>query len=323
MRLLITGGAGFIGTNCALHFLPLADKIFILDSFNRPSSAKNADFLVKQSGKIIIAKGDVRDFAVVKKLAAKADVILHLAAQVAVTTSIKDPQADFETNTVGSFNVLDAVRQYNPKAIVLYASTNKVYGSLESVAVDRKKGVDETTPIDLYSPYGCSKGAADLYFLDYHRTFGLKTMVFRQSCIYGPHQYGVEDQGWLAYFVLQLLKERPITIYGSGRQVRDLLYVDDLVKLYKLAVRKIELVKGQVFNIGGGIANSLSIRSAIGILEKKLKVRADLKQGLKRLGDQDYFVSNNTKAKKSLGWAPETSIEEGLDRLIEWCRNQP
>ena len=320
MKMLITGGAGFIGANATLGFLNQVEKIYVYDNFSRITSEINARFLAKQSSKIRIIEGDVKDFVKLKDLVKKVDIVLHLAGQVAVTNSLKDPKADFDTNLIGSFNVLEAARRFNPKITLLYASTNKVYGNLSKIKIDKQKGIDETTPIDLYSPYGCSKGAADLYFLDYYRSYGIKTVVFRQSCIYGPWQYGLEDQGWLAFFALQIINKKPITIFGNGKQVRDLLYIYDLIKLYRLVVEQVDKAKGNAFNVGGGPENSLSLLQAISLLEKQIGQKAKLSFGPKRLGDQDYFASNNNKAKKLLSWRPEIFVKNGLDKLTSWCQ---
>jgi CDP-paratose 2-epimerase len=319
MKLLITGGAGFIGTNVAEYFLPRADSIVILDNFHRPTSRQNAAYLKKLSPQISIIEGTILDATLVESLVKSADVVIHLAAQVAVTTSLTDPQTDFDINVRGTFVVLEAIRKVNPSATLLYSSTNKVYGDLANVKVDKQHGIAETTPIDLYSPYGCSKGAADLYCLDYARSFGLKTVVLRQSCIYGPHQYGVEDQGWLAFFVLQFLRRQPITVYGTGDQVRDLLAVQDLVKLYELAIDQIELTKGQVFNVGGGPTNATSVTQALQLIEKLSGHSVPISHTTQRLGDQDYFVADTSKAQKLLGWEPKMGYETGLKELVEWC----
>jgi CDP-paratose 2-epimerase len=318
MRLLITGGAGFIGTNAVSFFLPKAKKIYVLDNFFRPTSKKNAKYLKALSNKIEVIESDLKNRPLLNRLVKKTNTIIHLAAQVAVTSSLKDPYNDFLINALGSVNLLESVRENNPNLTLIYASTNKVYGDLKKTKINRAKGISESTPIDLFSPYGCSKGAADLYFLDYARSFSLKTVVFRQSCIYGPHQYGIEDQGWLAYFALRIKENKPITIFGTGKQVRDLLYVNDLLKAYDMAITKIKKTKGQVFNIGGGPDNALSLFEAIAVLEKKLNKKARLRFGPRRLGDQNYFVSDNTKIKKVLGWKPETSFNSGLDYLLAW-----
>ena len=320
MKILITGGAGFIGTNAAQFFLPEAEKIIVLDNFLRPTSKKNADYLKKLSAKIEIYPESILNTSLLEKLSSKVDVIIHLAGQVAVTTSLDSPQNDFEINAVGSFSLLECVRKYNPKAVIVYASTNKVYGDLEEVKINKKKGVDESTPVDFYSPYGCSKGAADMYMRDYSRSFGLKTVVFRQSCIYGPWQYGVEDQGWLAFFTRQILNENIITIFGNGKQVRDLLYVDDLLKAYSFAIEKIHEIRGEVFNIGGGPENALSLVEAIDKLEAVSGKKAKVSFGKKRIGDQDFFVSNNNKLGKKLDWKVNIKVDDGLSRMMKWCK---
>ncbi|HCC84351.1 MAG TPA: CDP-paratose 2-epimerase [Candidatus Pacebacteria bacterium] len=321
MRLLITGGAGFIGTNTVEGFLQSAEKITVLDNFYRPTSRKNATYLTKLSPKISLIEGSVLDQKLINQLVSQADAVIHLAAQVAVTTSLTNPQIDFDINVKGSFMVLEAVRQFRPEIPVIYSSTNKVYGDLVGQKIDRRHGVAETVPIDLYSPYGCSKGSADLYFLDYARSFGLKTVVLRQSCIYGEHQFGIEDQGWLAFFVLQHLRRQPITIYGTGKQVRDLLQVKDLVQLYRLVIQKIDQVAGQVFNVGGGVANSTSINQALAEIQTLVGWKTPLTSAAKRLGDQDYFVADIRQAKRLLGWQPTINYQPGLTQLVDWCRS--
>ncbi|MFA6005949.1 MAG: GDP-mannose 4,6-dehydratase [Patescibacteria group bacterium] len=320
MKLLITGGAGFIGVNTALHFLNRASSITIFDNFFRPTSSVNAQFLKKKSSKIKIVEGDVRDEKKIADEVKQADAIIHLAGQVAVTTSLTDPATDFSINVLGSFNVLESARKYNPHATLLYSSTNKVYGDLSKVDIDKHTGIDENTPIDLYSPYGCSKGSADLYFLDYARSFGMNTIVFRQSCIYGPHQYGVEDQGWLAFFALQFLRHKPITVYGTGEQVRDLLFVEDLAEGYEKALQQGPKIAGQVFNFGGGPQNSVSINEAINHLAQIFGYTVPLTYDKKRLGDQDYFVADTRKAERTLGWKAKTGYQSGLKTMIDWCK---
>lgn len=231
------------------------------------------------------------------------DVVFHLAAQTAVTASIKDPQRDFQTNVVGTFNLLESIRINNPKAILVYASTNKVYGP-------------QGRALDFETPYGCSKGAGDQYVLDYCRTYDLKTVVFRQSCIYGPHQFGNEDQGWVAWFVTAALQNKKITIYGDGKQIRDILYVDDLFAAWDTAVRKINQVKGLAFDIGGGVKNKISLLELVAILEKELGRKIKIKFAPKRLGDQDIFVSDNLLAKKLLGFKPKKRKEALLLRPL-------
>ncbi len=333
MNLLITGGVGFIGTNCALFFhSKLKYDITIVDNFSRPGVEKNAEFLRKQIPSLKIIDADINHTEKYVSALKKADVIIHLAGQTAVTTSIKDPVADFKTNVEGGFKLLEAVRIHNPHAILLYSSTNKVYGDLlnHQVAQNKSKkryddlchphGITEDEQLNFISPYGCSKGTLDLYMQDYARTYNLKTVVFRQSCIYGPHQIGVEDQGWLAHFTKQYLHNKPLTIFGDGYQVRDLLYVDDLLEAYALAVENIDKTTGQAFNIGGGVDNSYSLLQVIDILEKKTKTQIPLTFQAERLGDQKYFVSGNTKMRNILGWEAKTQFMNGLDELLSWQR---
>jgi CDP-paratose 2-epimerase len=249
-----------------------------------------------------------------------------------VTTSIADPQLDFRSNIMGGFNLLEAVRQFNPQAILLYSSTNKVYGNLSSHTMKENQilkryedpshpqGYDEQEKIDFISPYGCSKGSTDLYFQDYARIFGLSTVVFRQSCIYGPFQIGVEDQGWVAHFAKQYLFKKPITIFGNGMQVRDLLYVEDLIQAYDLAIKNIAKVKGMAFNIGGGVSNSFSILQTINILEQITHNQVKVSFSEERLGDQKIYISANRKIRDLLGWEPKMSFKDGIIHLLDWQR---
>lgn len=276
MRILITGGAGFIGINLADHHLAAGDDVVVFDDLSRAGTRDNLAWLhARHPAGLLVVEGDVRDFAtVVDATPANVDRVYHLAAQVAVTTSVVNPRLDFDTNALGTFNVLEAVRLTAPDAVVLYASTNKVYGGMEDVAVredharfayrDLPEGVDEERSLDFHSPYGCSKGCGDQYVRDYHRIFGLRTVVMRQSCIYGRRQFGVEDQGWLAHFCIAARLGRPISIYGNGKQVRDILWIDDLIAAYEAAARRIDFVAGRIYNIGGGARNSLSIWQEFG-----------------------------------------------------------
>jgi CDP-paratose 2-epimerase len=266
MKFLITGGAGFIGVHAANHFAK-AHSVHIVDNLSRRGTQANLDWL-KGEAKFSFAQIDIRDSKRLEEelMGFKPDAVIHLAAQVAVTTSVQDPRTDFEINALGTFNVLEAVRKHAPGAMVLYSSTNKVYGGMEEVRVelagDRYRyadlpfGVPETYPLDFHSPYGCSKGAADQYVRDYGRIYEFPTVVFRQSCIYGTRQFGVEDQGWIAWFTIASTLGRPITVYGDGKQVRDVLWVDDLIDAFSLAVDKIDRVRGEVFNMGGGRSGS-------------------------------------------------------------------
>ena len=331
---LITGGAGFIGINYAARLLERGDKVTIFDNLSRAGTPRNIDWLKATYGDdaftLIVA--DVRSPEALLKPVAEADVVLHLAAQVAVTTSVLDPRMDFEVNALGTLNVLEAARQAPKKPVVIYSSTNKVYGDLEDVRVaegetsyylpDHPDGISEAQQMDFHSPYGCSKGTGDQYVRDYHRIFGLPTVVFRQSCIYGPHQYGIEDQGWVAWFVIAAVTGRPLTIYGDGKQVRDLLYVDDLLAAYDLAAEKIDQTAGQIYNIGGGPDHTLSIWKEFGpLLEKELGQEIPVAREDWRPGDQKVFVADIGKASRDFGWKPEVGVEAGIKKLFEWVRS--
>lgn len=332
-KILITGGAGFIGVNAVKRCIAEGHAVTVFDNLSRRGTDINVKFLEDNfKGKCQLVRGDIRsDMHALKELANSHDVILHLAAQVAVTTSVTDPRTDFEANALGTFNVLEAARLSSKRPAVLYASTNKVYGGLEHLPVvedekrvrfkDERAGVDESCPLDFHSPYGCSKGAADQYVRDYARLYGLKTVVFRQSCIYGPHQLGVEDQGWVAWFLIAAMFGRPVTVYGTGKQVRDLLYVDDLVDLYMKAIDKIETVSGEVFNIGGGMQNSLSLLEFLNVIDKDLKMPMKHSFSDWRPGDQPIFVSDNGKAKRLLKWEPQMDVRKGIVNLLAWLKD--
>ena len=327
----ITGGAGFIGSNYVDRLLKRKEKVIIFDNLSRAGARINIQWLKSTHGEksFQFIEGDVRDSALVTKEASHADVIIHLAAQVAVTTSVLKPREDFEINALGTFNVLEAARTSSRDPIFLYASTNKVYGGMDDVPVveestrwrylDLQFGCPETHPLDFHSPYGCSKGAGDQYVRDYARMYGLRTVVCRQSCIYGPRQFGVEDQGWLAWMVIAAVTGRQISIYGDGKQVRDVLYIDDLLDAYDAAIDNIEMVKGQVINLGGGPNNILSVWKEFGpILERQLGKLINVDQGDWRPGDQKVFVADIRKAERELGWKPKVGVREGVGRLFEW-----
>lgn len=332
MKVVITGGAGFIGTNSAVRFAK-DNQVVVIDNFSRYGVEKNAEFLIRYFPKIKVVKSNIEEPKTYEKFITAADVIIHLAGQTAVTTSIADPMLDFRSNLLGTINLLETARKHAPEAVLIYSSTNKVYGNLSDHRIIKnlkeKKyedgchpgGLDEDEKIDFISPYGCSKGASDFYFLDYARIYGLNTVVFRQSCIYGPHQIGVEDQGWIAHFAKQYIFDKPITIFGDGYQVRDLLFVNDLIDAYKLAIEKINRAKGQVFNIGGGITNAYSLLQVTERLKKITKNNVRLIFKKPRLGDQKYYVSSNKKLNKLLGWKPRTKFEDGLRKLITWQKN--
>ena len=333
-RILITGGAGFIGVNLAESLLAQGERVVVLDNLSRPGSEKNLAWLKNRfNRKLNFIQADIRDFRSVSKAINDVSTIYHLAAQVAVTGSVADPQTDFQINAAGTLNVLEAVRQNCPEAVLIFASTNKVYGELTRLDVSEKdnhyffpgfpNGVNEKVNLDFFSPYGCSKGAADQYVRDYSRIYGLKTIVFRQSCIYGPHQFGNEDQGWVAYLTLCALQNKEITIYGDGKQVRDILFVDDLVAAFELARVRAKKISGGIYNVGGGKENVFSLLELITWLKKELKKEIKHKFDVWRPGDQRVYVSDIRKAKKDLGWKPLVSKKEGLERLLSWLKVNP
>jgi CDP-paratose 2-epimerase len=280
---------------------------------------------------VLFVQADIRDAAATAAAVQGHDTIFHLASQVAVTTSVKDPRTDFEINALGTLNVLEAARLAARPPAVFFASTNKVYGGMEDVTVveqptryayrDMPAGVPENHLLDFHSPYGVSKGSADQYVRDYARIYGLKTVVFRQSCIYGPRQMGVEDQGWAAHFVIAAVMGRPITIYGDGKQVRDMLYIDDLVAAYLAALERINVVSGRIYNIGGGPANALSVWAEFGpLLERLTGNTIDVRRGDWRPGDQPVYISAIAKAEHELGWHPQVDVAEGIARLVAWVQ---
>ncbi len=330
-RILITGGAGFIGINTAAHFLKRGWRVSLLDNLSRRGADLNLKWLKKERAKFHFIKADVRyDQNILNREVARHDAVIHLAAQVAVTTSVADPRTDFETNTLGTFNVLEAARKAKTPPIILYSSTNKVYGDLEALKIKEQKkryelaalprGVPESQQLDFHSPYGCSKGAADKYVRDYARIYGIPTVVFRQSCIYGPNQFGVEDQGWVAWFIIALLSGRPITLYGNGKQVRDLLHIDDLSMLYECAIEKIATVRGEAFNIGGGPENTRSLLEFFDDMREKHGLNSKLPFAPIRPGDQKVFVSDNGKIRKYLGWKPKIRVTDGIPALVSWVK---
>ena len=330
-KYLVTGGAGFIGANYVDRLVRRGDDVVVYDNLSRPGSRHNLEWFRSEIGSdaFELIEADVRDADAIKHAVRGVDVVIHLAAQVAVTTSVEDPRHDFEVNALGTFNVVEAARRSGRDPIVIYASTNKVYGELEGSRVvedatryrlvDPAGGVAETQPLDLHSPYGCSKGAGDQYVHDYHRIFGLPTVVFRQSCIFGPRQFGIEDQGWVAWFVISAVLGRPITIYGDGKQVRDLLWVDDLLDAYDLAVESIDRTAGGVFNLGGGPENTLSVWSEFKpLLEAATGNPMEATFGDWRPGDQKIFVSDITRYGEHVGWRPAVGPAEGIRRLAVW-----
>ncbi len=328
-RVLIAGGAGFIGVNAARRFLQDGWDVFVWDNLSRPGAENNLHWL-QDFGPVHFSKVDIRDEKTVTEFfqQERYDLVLHCAGQVAVSTSLADPRYDLENNVLGTFNLLEAVRLFCPEALFIFASTNKVYGSLAGTAVverngryewaDRPEGISEEQPLDFYSPYACSKGAADQYVRDYSRIYGLATVCFRQSCIYGYRQFGMEDQGWVAWFLIAHALRRPITIFGDGKQTRDLLFIDDLIDAYCLAWQKRDKVAGQVYNVGGGPQNQYSVKQLIQWLEAEGGAPVEIGFAATRQGDQKVFVADVRKAFEDFGWRPSCSAEHGIRKLHRW-----
>ncbi|MCW8196172.1 NAD-dependent epimerase/dehydratase family protein [Proteobacteria bacterium 005FR1] len=330
--ILITGGAGFVGSNLAWRLAEEGRDIVILDSLQRPGVERNLEMLLNTFGnqQIKVELADIRDVSKVRKLVQNASQIYHFAAQVAVTTSLEAPREDFDVNLTGTLNILESMREMPSPPPLLFTSTNKVYGALDDIDLVRvdgryepaadffARGVSEQQALDFHSPYGCSKGAADQYVLDYARSYNLPAAVFRMSCVYGPHQFGTEDQGWVAHFLIQILKGNPITLYGDGNQVRDILFVEDLVEAMVLAQKKMPELAGRAFNMGGGAANSTSLLEIIHRIEHLTGRSCDYDFADWRLGDQRYYVSDTSLFQQLTGWKPRTDISTGLRRLYEW-----
>jgi CDP-paratose 2-epimerase len=330
---LVTGGAGFIGSNYVQRLVQRGEMVTVYDNLSRAGARRNVAWLEETFGKgaFRLIVGDLRDSDLLTESAKEADVIVHLAGQVAVTTSVTNPRDDFEANALGTFNALEAARLSERNPIFIYASTNKVYGGMDDVELveeatrwrykDLLEGCPETQPLDFHSPYGCSKGTGDQYVRDYHRIYGLNTVVMRQSCIYGPRQFGVEDQGWLAWMMIAAVTGRPITIYGDGKQVRDVLHVNDLLDAYDTAIDKIDKAKGHVYNVGGGLRNVLAVWTEFGpILERLLGREVEVARADWRPGDQRVFYADFSKARLELGWEPKIDLEEGLELLFDWVQ---
>lgn len=333
-NVLITGGAGFIGSNLAHLLLNEGHRVTIYDNISRYGCEANLGWLRQSHGQneFRIIVDSVTNFDALCRAVEGVDRIYHLAGQVAVTTSVQNPRYDFENNALGTFNTLEAARMVGNNPIFIYASTNKVYGRMENVEVveeatryqyaDQSFCVSETQPLDFHSPYGCSKGIGDQYTRDYARIYGLRTVVMRQSCIYGYRQFGLEDQGWVAWFIIAALKGRPITIYGNGKQVRDVLFVNDLLNAYEAAVQNIDIAAGQIYNIGGGKNNTISIWAEFGtLIEEQIGRKIQVRYGDWRPGDQPIYISDIRKAENEIGWQPRVSIHEGVINLLEWIRN--
>ncbi len=331
MKILITGGCGFIGSNLASYFSKTND-ITVFDSLARKGSEKNLAYLKSAvyAKKIRFVKGLITDTVLIAKLVEETDVILHLAAQVAVTSSIAHPRDDFKINLLGTFNLLESVRRSKNKPLIIYSSTNKVYGEIAGSCYQERKaryedtthpdGIVEDQPLDFFTPYGCSKGGADSYVRDFGRIYNLPTVVFRKSCIYGARQFGTEDQGWVAHFARKALLGETITIYGNSKQVRDLLYIDDLIRLYELVIenhfKNKHKFRGEVFNVGGGAKNAYSLLEIILLLENILKRKVPTRFNMERTGDQKVYISNIEKARKYFNWSPKITIEHGLNKLV-------
>jgi CDP-paratose 2-epimerase len=330
MKIIITGGAGFIGSNAASRYLRRGFDVVLVDNLGRVGVEKNLDWLRSQ-GPLDFVREDIRNGEELARLFHQhrdANQVLHLAAQVAVTTSVVDPREDFEINALGTFNVLEAMRRAKMTAPILYSSTNKVYGEMTEVGVVEKNGrygyqslpfgVPEDRILDFHSPYGCSKGAADQYVIDYHRIYGLRTIVFRQSCIYGFRQFGAEDQGWVAWFMIASQLGRPITIYGDGKQVRDILFIDDLLNAYDAAFAAGDQAVGKAYNVGGGPDNVLSLLELVKYIEKRRGEKLPYAFCDWRPGDQKCFVSDIRRVERELGWTPATGCQQGLEQLYDW-----
>jgi CDP-paratose 2-epimerase len=338
MKYLITGGCGFLGSNIASEILKRGDELIVFDSLYRFGSYQNKEWLETQ-GEFTFIHGDIRNTNDVERTIKthKPDVIYHLAGQVAMTTSIVDPRMDFEVNVGGSFNLLNAVRLYSPESTIIYSSTNKVYGDLEQFTyeetqtrykcIEKPNGFDESVNLDFHSPYGTSKGSADQYMLDFARIYGLKTVVFRHSSMFGGRQFATYDQGWIGWFTQQAInikngtQKEPFTISGNGKQIRDIAHAEDMVALYLKASVKIDSIKGQAFNVGGGIQNSSSLLELFGFLEKELDIKMEYIELPVRESDQKIFVADLTKAKELIGWEPKVSKEEGIRKMIEWVKH--
>ncbi len=334
-RVLISGGAGFIGVNAADAYLRKGWKVSVLDNLSRKGTDKNLKWL-RSRGPVEFIKGDLSNEKTAQRWVHERrnglKMVLHLAAQVAVTTSVTDPRSDFEMNALASFNLLEAVRKSGKKPFTLYTSTNKVYGGMETVKIRRKKdryeyanrprGITENDPLDFHSPYGCSKGAADQYFRDYHRIYGIPTVVFRQSCIYGPHQQGNEDQGWVAHFMKAAQANKGVTLFGDGRQVRDVLYVEDLVKAFDVAYRKRGKSAGRIYNMGGGPSNTVSLLELLDWIGDRRGKKVSVKKKGWRPGDQRVYISSVDKIRRELGWKPETRAKAGFEKLWTFLKSR-
>jgi CDP-paratose 2-epimerase len=338
-RALITGGAGFIATNVADRLLRDGWSVRLFDNLSRAGVERNIEWLTSEhpgvdghgAPRIELVVGDVRDAAAVQRAVSGVARVFHFAAQVAVTTSLVDPLLDFEVNARGTLNLLEAIRALETRPSLLFTSTNKVYGHLDDLClrsrstryepedeIVARRGISEHRPLDFHSPYGCSKGAAEQYVLDYARTFGVPATVFRMSCIYGPHQFGTEDQGWVAHFIIQALAQRPLSLFGDGMQVRDVLFVEDLVDAMMRAHDQIDRVRGQAFNIGGGRSSTVSLLELIDLIAQVIETKPRYRLEPWRTADQRYYVSDTTKFRQISGWQPRVPVVDGVQRLASW-----
>ena len=349
MKILITGGCGFLGSNLASYFLNNKNQVYIIDSLERKGALINLNWLKSQSGnqQLVFFKSDIVNTNAINsffKQNAPFDFICHVAGQVAMTTSINNPRKDFETNALGTFNILESAREFSPKSLIAYSSTNKVYGDLdwvETIEDDKrykykneiyKNGLAENIPLDFTTPYGCSKGSADQYVKDWAKVYGMKTVIFRHSSIYGGRQFASENQGWIGWFCLKALEQKiattnnkeikPFTISGTGKQVRDVLHAKDLVDLYYCAYKNKEYLNGEIFNIGGGYKNSLSLIELFDFLKNELSlIELKFTKIKRRISDQDCFVADINKSKKILNWSPTISYKQGIREMISWSKN--
>ncbi len=332
--ILITGGSGFVGSNIADSFLSDGHEVIVYDNLSRPGVEQNLGWLQERHGARVHASlADLRDGASLREAARDARAVIHLAAQTAVTTSLADPLDDFEVNARGTINLLEAVRATGRRVPVIFASTNKVYGCLEALemaeATDRyvpadervrARGIGEDQPLDFHTPYGCSKGVADQYVLDYARSYGLPAAVLRMSCIYGPRQFGTEDQGWVAHFLIRALEGAPISVYGDGKQVRDILHVADAVAAYRAVLANIDRLSGRAFNLGGGPMNAVSLLVVLREIERIVERRLPVSHGDWRQGDQHYFVADTSRLSAETGWQAKVAWRDGLADLAAWLR---
>ncbi len=333
MRILIIGGCGFIGANAFFYLKSKKHKISIVDNFSGNSSKKNFIKIKQYYPKTKIYKIDIKNYKkisdIIKKL--KPTSIILVAGQIAVTKSISNPRQDFNSTMLGTFNILESVRNFSKNTNIIYCSSNKVYGNLKNIniketkisyrAKNKKNLIDETFNLDFVSPYGCSKGSSDQYVRDYTRTYKLKTVVLRLSCVYGPNQWGTQDQGWISWFIKKSINSERINIFGNGKQVRDILYIDDLTRLFEICIKKINKINGEIYNIGGGNRNKISLLELIVKIEKITMNKTNLKYSKERIGDQKFFVNNLSKIKKAVNWQPKVNINKGINLFYTWIVN--